>query len=74
MKADLNLIDFGQLSLKKPRIVWDLPAGGKRFVQRAQGYGHCFVSGIETLCNDEMTGLLPGQLIRGPQSRSKTLA
>jgi N-acyl-D-aspartate/D-glutamate deacylase len=74
MKADLNLIDFDQLSLKKPRIVWDLPAGGKRFVQRAQGYGHCFVSGVETLCNDEMTGLLPGQLIRGPQSRSKTLA
>jgi N-acyl-D-aspartate/D-glutamate deacylase len=73
MKADLNLIDFDRLSLKKPRIVRDLPAGGKRFIQRAQGYCHSFVSGVETLCEDEMTGLLPGRLIRGPQRRSNAM-
>ncbi len=64
MKADLNLIEFDRLGLCRPQIVRDLPAGGKRFIQRATGYRHTFVSGVEILRDDELTGALPGQLIR----------
>lgn len=44
-KADLNLIDFDHLALRAPEIVFDFPAGGKRFVQRAMGYKYTIVSG-----------------------------
>jgi len=64
MKADINVIDFDALSLLKPELVYDLPAGGKRLIQRARGYRHTFVSGVETLCNDELTGALPGRVLR----------
>ena len=63
-KADINVIDFGRLGLKKPQVVYDLPAGGRRLVQRAQGYRHTFVSGVETVRDDEHTGALPGKLMR----------
>jgi N-acyl-D-aspartate/D-glutamate deacylase len=65
MKADLNVIDFDVLGLGRPRVVHDLPAGGKRLIQRARGYSHTFVSGVEILRDDELTGELPGQLVRG---------
>ena len=71
MKADLNLIDYDGLRLLRPQIVRDMPAGGKRFIQRAQGYRHTFVSGVETLRDDELTGELPGQLVR---SKAQALA
>lgn len=64
MKADINLIDFEQLDLLRPQIVHDLPAGGRRFIQRARGYRHTFVSGVEILRDDELTGALPGRLIQ----------
>jgi N-acyl-D-aspartate/D-glutamate deacylase len=64
LRADLNLIDFGALDLLRPRIVRDLPAGGKRFIQRARGYRHTFVAGVEILRDDELTGELPGRLVR----------
>lgn len=67
-KADINIIDFAALKLKRPEIVYDLPAGGKRLIQRAEGYRHTFVSGIETMRDGEPTGALPGVLVRGPQS------
>jgi len=63
-RADINVIDFDRLGLLKPEVVYDLPAGGKRLLQRAQGYRHTFVSGIEIVCNDEHTGALPGRLLR----------
>ncbi|HUN50728.1 MAG TPA: amidohydrolase family protein [Candidatus Sulfotelmatobacter sp.] len=63
-KADINVIDFGRLGLKKPEVVYDLPAGGRRLVQRAEGYRHTFVAGVETLQNDAHTGALPGRLLR----------
>jgi len=66
-KADVNVIDFDTLRLKPPRVLHDLPAGGRRLVQQAQGYRHTFVSGVETVRNDDFTGELPGTLIRGPQ-------
>ncbi len=65
MKADINVIDYDRLALRDPQVVYDLPAGGRRIVQRANGYRHVFVSGIETLADDELTGELPGRLVRG---------
>jgi N-acyl-D-aspartate/D-glutamate deacylase len=64
LKADINVIDFEQLRLLKPEVVYDLPAGGKRLMQRAQGYRHTFVAGCETVRDGEHTGELPGQLLR----------
>lgn len=63
-RADLNVIDFEHLRLCKPEVVYDLPAGGRRLTQRAQGYKHTFVAGTETLCDNEHTGALPGRLLR----------
>jgi len=63
-KADINVIDFEQLRLHKPEVVYDLPAGGKRLMQRAQGYRHTFVGGCETVRDGEHTGELPGKLLR----------
>ena len=64
LKADLNVIDLAKLSLESPRLVRDLPAGGKRFLQPAHGYRATVVSGTVTLSNDQLTGLRPGRVIR----------
>ena len=63
-RADLNIIDFGRLGMRKHEVVYDLPAGGRRLMQRADGYRHTFVAGVETLRDDEHTGSLPGKLLR----------
>jgi N-acyl-D-aspartate/D-glutamate deacylase len=67
MKADVNLVDYGHLSFGPPRMAHDLPAGGRRLVQRASGYVATFCSGVQTIDHDEPTGALPGRLVRGPQ-------
>jgi len=67
-KADINVIDFDSLSLKRPEVVYDLPAGGRRLIQRATGYRHTFNAGVETVCNDELTGERPGRLVRGAEA------
>ena len=67
-RADLNVIDFAKLRLHAPEIVHDLPAGGRRLLQRADGYRHTFVRGVEILHNGESTGSTPGRLVRGAQS------
>ena len=64
MRADINVIDFDRLRVRKPEIVYDLPAGGRRLIQRADGYRHTFVAGVETLRDDELTGERPGVLLR----------
>ena len=66
-KADFNVIDFDRLSVGSPELIRDLPAGGKRLVQRPIGYTHTFVSGVEVASRGELTGLRPGQLVRGAQ-------
>ena len=68
MKADLNVIDLEALTLHRPTMAFDLPAGGKRLLQRADGYLHTFVSGQEVYVDGEHTGALPGRLVRGVQS------
>lgn len=66
-KADINIIDFDNLHIESPYWVRDLPANGRRFLQRPRGYDATIVSG-EIICrNGEATGALPGKLIRGPQ-------
>jgi N-acyl-D-aspartate/D-glutamate deacylase len=72
MKADLNVIDLDTLTLHRPTMAFDLPAGGKRLLQRADGYLHTFVSGQEVYADGEHTGALPGRLVRGVQSAPAT--
>ena len=67
-RADLNVIDFANLGLEPPVVVHDLPAGGKRIVQRARGYRHTFVHGTEVARDGEDTGARPGRLLRGFQT------
>ena len=64
MKADLNVIDYQNLKLTKPELVRDLPAGGKRFVQKANGYVATVVSGVAATGNGQITDARPGQLVR----------
>lgn len=64
-KADLNLVDFEHLRLHPPRIVHDLPAGGRRLVQEAEGFVATVVSGQVVTEDGEPTGALPGRLVRG---------
>ncbi|SHN39989.1 N-acyl-D-amino-acid deacylase family protein [Cryptosporangium aurantiacum] len=66
-RADLNVIDLDSLRLHRPEVHRDLPAGGSRLLQRADGYRHTFVRGVETYADGQETGELPGRLIRGPQ-------
>ena len=66
-KADINLIDYEALSLKTPHIVHDLPAGGKRLLQHANGIVSTMVSGTVIYQSGEATGALPGKLVRGQQ-------
>ena len=64
-KADINIIDYDKLTLEDPEMVYDLPAGGKRLIQRAQGYKATICSGVVTYENGVHTGALPGRLVRG---------
>ncbi len=63
-KADLNLIDHDRIGFGNPYLVHDLPAGGKRLLQRAHGYVATIVSGKVTYERGEATGALPGKLVR----------
>ena len=64
MIADFNLIDFEALRLFRPEAVFDLPAGGRRLVQRAEGYEMTIKAGEVIFERGEHTGALPGQLVR----------
>ncbi|SNS23404.1 N-acyl-D-aspartate/D-glutamate deacylase [Sphingomonas laterariae] len=63
-RADLNIIDFDRLRLLPPRWAADLPAGGRRLLQDAEGYDATFVAGRMTWQNGEPTGERPGRLVR----------
>jgi N-acyl-D-aspartate/D-glutamate deacylase len=65
MKADINILDYDNMRLRSPQIVYDLPAGGKRLVQRTDGFDATIVSGAVVYRHGEATGALPGRLIRG---------
>ena len=63
-KADINIIDYEKLTLHEPEIINDLPAGGRRLVQKASGYDYTIVSGAVAFIKGEATGVLNGKLIR----------
>ncbi len=73
-KADVNVIDFERLGMGTPRLVFDLPAGGKRLLQPSAGYLHTFVAGVEVARDGEPTGATPGRLVRGAQPDPSTRA
>ena len=64
LKANINVIDHKNLSIKPPRMVQDLPAGGQRLLQNAVGYRATIVGGDVVIENDRLTGNLPGGLVR----------
>jgi N-acyl-D-amino-acid deacylase len=66
-KADLNVIDLDALYLHAPYLVRDLPAGGKRMLQKVDGFRYTIVSGEVIVKDGEMTDARPGRVIRGPQ-------
>jgi len=66
-RGDVNVIDFEGLRLHSPEFRYDLPAGGRRVIQRADGYLHTFVAGTEIRTAGESTGATPGRLVRGAQ-------
>ncbi len=70
--ADINIVDHEALALEAPEMVYDLPAQGKRLVQRARGYVATIKSGAVVREHDEATGERPGRLLRGPQPQPST--
>jgi len=67
MLADINIIDFEKLNVSHPKMIHDLPLGGRRLVQNATGYVATIKSGQVISENGTATGALPGNLIRGKQ-------
>jgi N-acyl-D-amino-acid deacylase len=67
MKADVNVINFEDLHIHAPEMVYDLPAEGRRLIQRIDGYRYTVCSGQVTFEDGKPTGALPGKLVRGPQ-------
>ena len=63
-RADINLIDFDRLRLQAPEMVFDLPAGGRRLIQRADGFVATLVAGQVVIADGNLTGALPGKLVR----------
>jgi N-acyl-D-aspartate/D-glutamate deacylase len=64
MRADLNIVDLPRLALLRPVMQCDLPAGGRRLVQRAEGYVATLVGGVAIAEGGTLTGARPGQLVR----------
>ena len=67
-RADLNVIDFDNLTLHTPYIVHDLPAGGRRLMQTADGYEATVVAGDIIQRHGHATGAKPGRLVRGARA------
>ena len=68
LRADVNVIDFNGMRMQKPELIHDMPANGRRFVQRVTGYEATFVAGQPIFERGEHTGALPGKLVRAPRS------
>jgi N-acyl-D-aspartate/D-glutamate deacylase len=73
-RADLNVIDLQALDLDAPEVAYDLPAGGRRLIQKARGYVATLVAGQVTYRDGTATGALPGRLVRGGKSAPVALA
>jgi len=64
LRADVNIVDYDALQLHSPKVQYDLPAGGKRLVQRSKGFDATIVAGELVWRDGEATGTLPGRLLR----------
>jgi N-acyl-D-amino-acid deacylase len=64
LRADVNVIDYDRLQVRKPELVHDMPANGRRFVQKVEGYQATIAAGAPIFERGEHTGALPGRLIR----------
>ena len=73
-RADLNVIDYEGLTLHAPQVAYDLPAGGRRLIQKASGYIATIVAGQVTYRGGEPTGALPGRLLRGAKNAPMAMA
>ena len=71
-RADLNVIDHANLKLHLPEVQYDLPAGGRRLMQRASGYTATILKGMVTHRDGDPTGAKPGQLVRGLRQAPET--
>jgi len=71
-RADLNVIDLDRVALNHPWVAHDLPAGGKRLLQTAEGYKATIKSGVVTFLDGVCQGNFPGGVIRGPQAAPAT--
>jgi N-acyl-D-aspartate/D-glutamate deacylase len=67
-KADINVMDYDKLKVMRPRVINDLPAGGRRLMQDAEGFRATIVSGAPILRDGKATGAVPGRLVRGAKS------
>ena len=67
-KADINVIDYERLALHPPQVMYDLPTGGRRLVQKTDGYVATLVNGEIVHREGEATGALPGRLVRGAKA------
>ncbi len=67
-KGDLNILDWEKIAFGRPYVTFDLPAGGRRLLQKADGYDTTIVSGQVTYRNGEATGALPGRMVRGQRA------
>ncbi len=74
LRADLNVIDYDRLTLHAPQVAYDLPSGGRRLIQKADGYTATIVAGEITYRDGEPTGALPGRLLRGAQHAPAAIA
>jgi N-acyl-D-aspartate/D-glutamate deacylase len=73
-RADLNVIDYDGLTLHAPQVAYDLPAGGRRLIQRASGYVATILAGEVTYRDGEPTRALPGRLLRGAAGAPAAMA
>jgi N-acyl-D-aspartate/D-glutamate deacylase len=67
-KADINVMDYNKLKVRRPRVINDLPAGGRRLMQDAEGFVATIVSGTPILRDGNATGAVPGRLVRGAKT------
>jgi N-acyl-D-aspartate/D-glutamate deacylase len=71
MRADLNVVDLSRLALLRPAMQRDLPGGGRRLVQRADGFVATLVAGVPIVEAGASTGARPGQLVRMGRAASR---
>ena len=74
LRADVNLIDFDAMRLHKPELVHDMPANGRRFIQKVEGYQATICAGLPIFEHGQHTGALPGKLVRAGQDAATRVA